>query len=93
MDWLRLEGRRVVKGIGGNRRVRSTRLRIPGTKIGARISTVLLPIDHIGGKFETMIFVDGKGLSHFRCDSYDDAVKMHKAVLRLVKRGLFNERG
>ena len=57
------------------------------------ISTVFLGIDHafgVGKKpilFETMIFKDQKNQDYqTRCATYDEALKMHKKAVKLVKK-------
>lgn len=41
------------------------------------ISTVFLGLDHAGGMFETMIFINGKSSYFCRYSSYDEALSYH----------------
>lgn len=59
---------------------------------GAEISTVFLGRDHSFGEgppmlFETMIFGGPHDQYQERCSTWDEAVKMHKNAIALVKSG------
>lgn len=57
---------------------------------GVLISTVFLGMDHNWGGgypllFETMIFGGERDQYQERCSTWDEAVKMHEAAVRLVR--------